>query len=85
MRTVQKFITSDDKEFTDKDEARRHQARLDATEKLESLLEASMRIGRPSAVIQHMLSDAESVGKILATYRRQTFVKEEIPAVAKAA
>jgi dihydropteroate synthase len=71
MKTLQVYETSDGKRFEDKTAAKRHETELEALELLRSILDTSIKTGRPESILRHVLLEAADVMEVLRTYQRK--------------
>ena len=72
MIVVQRFQTDDGVVFDCRTKARRHEVAQEAIEKIKTLLASSVQTGRPEAVIGQLVLEADSIAKILQSYRKKT-------------
>jgi len=77
MKVVSLFQTADGKQFTNRDEARRHETECEALEKLKALLASSIgselvRRGNIDNVLRHILLESVEVRGILASHAKKT-------------
>ena len=71
MRQVIVYVTSDEKQFQDKEKATEYQIMLDAFNDLKKLLGASFNTGRADAVLREMIVEAQSVKNILTRFQKR--------------
>ena len=72
IQKVTKYVTSDNREFTDAEVAKAHQIVLDAEEELLSgPLAVAAKTGRADSVLRSMVSNAVQVRDILNKYIRR--------------
>ena len=71
MITIQKYVTSDGREFLDRNEAREHEITIDAVSKLRTILNSSLATMRPEAVLHEMLLQSVAVADVLRSHQRK--------------
>lgn len=71
MEKVTRWKTSDGNEHETREEAKTHEAMLEAIAKLRELLRTSVRTGRVDSVLREMLVEVPQVTAILSTYRKR--------------
>ncbi len=77
MKTVSMFQTADGKTFSNRDEARRHEAEYEAMEKLKKLLASSInselvRRGNIDNVLRHIILESAEMRNILSTHAKKS-------------
>ena len=80
MRQVIVYVTSDEKQFQDKEKATEHQIVLDTFNDLKKLLEASFNTGRADAVLKEMIVEAQNVKDILTRFQKRQPRKSRLAA-----
>lgn len=79
MRQVTVYITSDNKQFDDKDKAQEYQVLLDTVQELAQLLAVSVKTNRPESILKEMIEEAQGVKDILTKFqKRQPRKKKEM-------
>lgn len=76
MKTVVRYEAFG-KQFDSKTQARQHEVTEEAVESLRKLFNASLRTGRPEAVLREMLEESSEVSKILQSFRKK-YPKDEV-------
>lgn len=71
LKKVTKYETSDSKLFDDPNDAKTHEAGLEAAKQLRAVLHESMRTGRVDAVIGQLVLEANSICQVLTSYRKR--------------
>lgn len=71
MKIVSMFETADGKQFSSRDEARKHEVEIETMKKLSVLLESSIRTGRPDSVLRHMMLESLEIMAILGSHRKK--------------
>jgi hypothetical protein len=71
MKLVQLFQTEDGKTFSNRDEAKAHEANLQGIKELSILLAGTVKTGRVEAVLQHLLMESTEVSAILNRHRKR--------------
>ena len=71
LKKVTKYETSDGRLFDDANDAKTHEAGLEAAKQLRAVLQESLRTGRVEAVIGQLVIEANSISQVLAGYRKR--------------
>jgi len=71
MKIVSRYETADGATFEDKDEAKKHEAELEAITSLNALLNTSLQTGRPASILKHVLLESEEIVKIITKYHKR--------------
>jgi hypothetical protein len=77
MKVISVFQTADGKQFTDRDDAKKHEAELEAMDALRKILSTSInsdlvRKGNIDNVLRHILLEAADVCSALQTHKKKT-------------
>jgi hypothetical protein len=70
MKTVVKYEAFG-KQFDSKTSARQHEVTEETVESLRKLLNASIRTGRPEAVLREMLEESSEISRLLQSFRKK--------------
>ena len=70
MITIQKFVTSDGREFMDKNEAKEHECIIDAAKQLNNILQSSLSTCRPEAILMHILLEVDTISDVFKAYKK---------------
>jgi len=87
MKVVSLFQTADGKQFVKREDARKHEAEMEAIDSLRRLFNASInsemvRRGNIDNVLRHILLESANVRHILQTYNKKTPKEVAQPKVA---
>ena len=72
IKRVSHFQCTDGKLFDREHDAKVHENKVTAIKELTELLEASIKTGRPDAVVRHIVEEATAIRDILLRYSKRT-------------
>lgn len=72
VKSIQKYVCEDGKEFTTREEAVAHEVELEAIANLKQVLASSNKMGRLSEqILREILLESQSISNVLSRYRKR--------------